>query len=82
LILEPILYLGGGVCKEKSMTKESKNELPKEMFAAVLKDHDQQLEAEQQLIQIAIFGYAAKLEAHCLSLREKVAEKDAVISGL
>ncbi|KAG0576125.1 hypothetical protein KC19_5G057800 [Ceratodon purpureus] len=64
------------------MGKGSKNELPKEVFAALPKDPDQQLEVAQQITQIAVSGRVAKLEADCSSLRQKVVEKDAVIGGL
>ena len=64
------------------MGKGSKNELPKEVFNSLPKDPDQQLEVAQQITQIAVSGRVAKLEADCNSLRQKVAEKDAVIGGL
>jgi hypothetical protein len=64
------------------MGKGSQYELPKEVFAALPKDPDQQLEVAQQITQIAVSGRVARLEADCSSLREKVAEKDAVIGGL
>jgi len=68
---------------EEDMGKgSSENKLPKEVFAALPKDPDQQLEVAQQITQIAVSGRVAKLEAETSILRQKVAEKDAVINGL
>lgn len=70
------------ITKTVDMGKGSDNKLPKEVFAALPKDPDQQLQVAQQITQIAVSGRVAKLEAETSSLRQKVAEKDAVISGL
>jgi len=56
--------------------------LPKEVFAALPKDPDQQLEVAQQITQIAVSGRVAKLETETSILRQKVAKKDAVINDL
>lgn len=64
------------------MGKGSDNNLPSGVIAALPKDPDQQLAVAQQITQYAVSGRVAKLEAETASLRNKVAEKDAVIGSL
>ena len=64
------------------MGKGSDNNLPSGVIAALPKDPDMQLTVAQQITQYAVSGRVAKLEAETASLRNKVAEKDAVIGSL
>jgi len=64
------------------MSKGSDNNLSSAVVAALPKDPDQQLEVAQQVVQYAVSGRVARLEAETSSLRSKVAEKDAVIGSL
>lgn len=64
------------------MGKGSDNNLSSAVVAALPKDPDQQLQVAQQVVQYAVSGRVAKLEAETSSLRSKIAEKDAVIGSL
>ena len=65
-----------------TMGKVSKNNLSKEVIAALPKDLDSQLDVANQITNYAVSGRIAKLEAETANLQQKVAEKEQIISGL
>lgn len=64
------------------MGKGSKHNLSKEVIAALPNDLDSQLDVASQITNYAVSGRVAKLEAETANLRQKVAEKEQIISGL
>ena len=64
------------------MGKGSKHNLSKEVIAALPSDLDSQLDVANQITNYAVSGRVAKLEAETANLRQKVAEKEQIISGL